>query len=312
MRYSILTLAAAVLFPSMALGATRAQESRFSLWLDVLEKPLSSARKKSEAVEALLLEPSARIAAYNLEALGRIYGEKHRGFVKMHFWAKQLEDALGGVKKWKELGNPAKLQDAKAALGKVLNKGSWYADRNSPRIRIFRKFLNEFDWSTEQKDQEFIVARLVRHLEGIEQTPFDMHTLEQGNGLHELRRELRWFLVEANVVNGPVSVKPGRTCPIEAYNWLLEKTEDPNYGDLPENKDLQVSPCRISRCLYLGVNQMVIDLGGLKDEAERLASQSSSDTVPEELREKAEKTYATMVGNGLLPGLIQELKECAD
>ncbi len=312
MRYLVFTLAAVLLAPSMGLAATRAQESRFTQWLDVLEKPLSSSDKKSEAVEALLTEPSARIAAFNLQALGRLYSDKDDGFVKLRFKTKELEDALGAVDKWTTLRNRNKLAKAKKALAKVLKDGDWYGDGKSPRIKKFREFLDKFEWPSEKKDMKYVVSHLIEQLKRIDGTKYDMSILEHGNGLHELRRELRWFLIEARIANGPVTFKGGRSCPIEAYTELLSEPDDGKFSRLPENAALEIQPCRISQCLFLGVNKMVNKLGDYKDEAEQSIGTSSSDKVPAQLREKAERKYSDMVENGLLPALIKELKECTD
>ena len=59
-----------------------------------------------------------------------------------------------------------------------------------------------------------MAKRLGNQLSRIARTEFDLSKLEEGNGLHELRRELRWFLIEVQVLNGLVQFKPGRRCPI--------------------------------------------------------------------------------------------------
>lgn len=312
MKYLVFAFVAVLLAPIQGRAATRAQEMRFDQWLDVLEKPLSSTDKKREAVEALLKEPSTRAATFNLQALGRVYSDQGKGFEKLRAEVKKLEDALGEVYKWKGLNDPDKLDKAKDQLAEVLKDGKWYGDGKSPRIKKFRKFLKKFDFPSEKKDLKYIVSRLAHQLKKIDETSYDVSILEHGNGLHELRRELRWFLIEANVVDGPVTLRPARSCPIDAYKPLLDEAEEKNYGMLTPNRQLEVSPCRISKCLYLGVNKLVNKFGDYKDEAEQLLGDSSSDKVPEQLRVKAEKKYSEMVENGLLPALIEELKACED
>jgi hypothetical protein len=309
-RFLFLILAGIVAIPAFA--GTDAQIGRFIIWLDILEKPLASSDRKNEAAEALMGENRARIAAFNLQALGRVYSGLDNEFDKIRRAGKELEDALGAIDKWKSLRNNRKLEEARESLADLLKDKNWMGRERSPRIRDIRKFLNNFKWPSEDDDMVHVANRLAKQLENVNAIEYDMSKLEEGNGLHELRRELRWFLIESRVVNGVVTFKRRRGCPVEAYSELAKQPiADSKYSKLPANDELEANPCRISRCLFLGVVDMVEEIGKIKDAAEKRIGNTDSDEVPADLRRKAEGLYRDFAGGGLLPALIKEVRACA-
>jgi hypothetical protein len=140
------------------------------------------------------------------------------------------------------------------------------------------------------------------------ETQYDLSHLEEGKGLHELRRELRWFLIKARVLNGMVTFKQGEQCPIAHYGKLgTMPIASSKYSQLVP-PSLEITPCSISRCLFLGLVDMTEELGSAKDAAEQ--RNINSDLVPQSMREKAERKYGDMIRFRLIDSTVSELKTC--
>ncbi|MBK7961284.1 MAG: hypothetical protein IPK04_08810 [Bdellovibrionales bacterium] len=67
------------------------QQERFNQWLDVLEKPLASGTNLSETSAKLLAAPLSRIAAFNLQGLGKIYSDQDKKQGRFDKMAEQLK-----------------------------------------------------------------------------------------------------------------------------------------------------------------------------------------------------------------------------
>lgn len=92
-----------ILFSSLTYADRgEAAKARFEVWLRVLEKTLASSRNPAEVAEALLSDDN-RIAAFNLQALGKIYTPQKNTFSKLVRQSfKDLEDGIGEYDKWKK------------------------------------------------------------------------------------------------------------------------------------------------------------------------------------------------------------------
>ncbi len=108
-------------------------------------------------------------------------------------------------------------------------------------------------------------SELSRRLEKIESTPYDMNELE--DGIHELRRHLRWFPIYAESLNGLFQLDDTHN-PVKAYEPLLQEgIATSKYVNLPAG-DREKDPINISKSLYCGLMQLTLDLGALKDAGE--------------------------------------------
>ncbi|MBY0316252.1 MAG: hypothetical protein K2Q26_12065 [Bdellovibrionales bacterium] len=305
---------------------------RFEKWFIILDRSLDDSLPKEEAALALT-DDLSRIAAFNLQALAKIYKDEASLFPELREDAKDLEDAIGEFKKWddmleaaKKKGNlekikslTAKRQEGLTALGEVLyarnSKGkSWLAkNATDTKISYYREKLSKYDWGSEEEDKSFVIRRLSKALKKISETDFDFTYLEEGDGLHEFRRELRWFAIEAQVLNGLVTFDPANTCTNSAYRPLLtQPIAKSKYATLPVNPKVG-SPCRISKCLFLGVADLVDKVGKIKDDVEEeliVNSTTNDDITPAKYKKKVEEFYDHMHKNDLLPELREELKAC--
>jgi hypothetical protein len=270
-----------VLASVSAHAAGEIQRGRFQSWLVDLRRPLESSRDADRVAEALLGD-SARVSSFHLQGLGTLYSEQDEAFKDFRKAFKSLEDGIGGYDKWDKILSKAeqrraprsqieelrrKRDEARAEFVERLREEGWIVSgRGQTRLRELTSFLDTYRFKSYDDDRKAILKALGKQLKKVEETQYDLTILEHGDGLHELRRELRWFLIQARALGGLVIFKSDREgCPVAELEALLSGREaSSTYGNLPVSR-AEREPCRISRCLFVGVSDAVSELGKLKD-----------------------------------------------
>jgi hypothetical protein len=308
------------------------QKARFAPWFEILRTPLSAAVSAEDAVIRLEGTADARVAAFNLQALGYIYSDKDNDFEEFAEAFEQIEDGLGKIDEEKAALAAARAQkqrqevldrlsadvkEAEARFAETLREQGWVHKGKRTTFEKQEEFISEYDWSKKSKDR-LIVLNAIRDQLRLVQDKYDMSRLNKGKAsLHRFRRQVRWALIEARVVNGVVAFRPDdNDCPLNAYRELLSKPiATSKYSSLPQPPS-DVRPCRISRCLFLAHVDAVEQMGLIKDriEAANKISQKSgeelSDSVPDTERKLAEAVYRTLVDGGAVAMLRGQLEEC--
>ncbi|MCC7442778.1 MAG: hypothetical protein IT285_14175 [Bdellovibrionales bacterium] len=336
MTYRTLGLRALICWVILSVPSAEAAESRawgrFKPWVVDLQGLIRPGESAGETAQRLL-GSSARISAFNLQALGRIYSELDPKFDEFRGELKRLEDSIGEYDKWvsvldaasSDSGSSAadldrlrrRVREAKLKLTEMLKEREWVVEAGSgerPRLQRIERFLRTFDWAEYSEDRDFVLGRLSKQLKKVDETEYDISILEHGDGVHELRRELRWFLIQARVLNGLVTFRPASEgCDVAELRPLLQQPiAESKYSALPGAGD-EPETCGISRCLFIGLVYWVEELGAVKDQAEQILNASGeeeSDEVPAALRERAERAYRALVRTGALGELRRELREC--
>ena len=283
----------------------------FDKWLDVLEAPLLRATGSKDAVDQLVAESGSRIAAFNIQALGRTFKAIDPAFSSIRFDFKMIEDGLGQMDKWHSLDNPEKEALAKKAFALQLKEGKWYGKKS--RILELRKTIHAL--SAQVKNPESAILRdLAEAATDFFETPFDFSGLESDNGLHEYKREIRWFLIQSRTLDGMLSFKPNQNvCPNpDLFNvYDLKSVQKSKYAQLPVAKQGQYT-CQISACLFYGLSDTVERIDSVKADAEHAIGNTDSDLTPPELKIKAEKIYNRINKTNVFNLLADELKDCAN
>ena len=305
-----------------------APAARFVVWFQDLVPALDSGLSADQAADKLL-QGDARIPAFNLQALGRLYESYDTRFKDMRKDFKNLEDGIGEYDKWSKVLSAgiangatqakidelkAKKKEAKKKLKELLESKAWVVAQGDPKLRQYRMMVEAYPWPTYDEDRQKVLAFLVAQLEKFKATEWDFSHLEHGNGLHEFRRELRWYLIEARVLNGLVTfLPPEQACQNPVYAPLVTAPiAQSKYGKLPRAA-IETSPCFISQCLFLGSVTAVTEIGEIKDKAEQLLNTTSPadpDLVPQEMQAEAAAVFQKYRDNNLMPQTIQELRSC--
>jgi hypothetical protein len=283
--------------------------ARFEVWFQILEKPLATSNQPEAALDALLNEPRSRIASFNLQALGRLYEGLSPSFSTFRSDFKFLEDGLGQIDKWKTLKNNKNLKAARQKFASDLKTFKWIGKGQSPQLKKNRNLIKKI-LKNQDETRGALLQQLINQLTQIQENEFDLSQLEEGNGLHELRRKIRWFMIEAQVLNGLIQFKASNSCPITAFRQLMQQPiAQSKYAVLNENPD-ENQLCRITSCYFVGLAQAVEDFGQLKDQAEGLIGNTKSDQTPDALREQAEVFYQSLIETNVFPKLSSEIKKC--
>lgn len=302
------------------------QIARFITWIDLIEKDLLVG--DSTTVPDRLYKNKAREKVFNIQALGRIYKGVDPGFKKMHQHFQDLEDAIGDYQKWADYEEEG---IASGASETVLAKLK--LNREAGRIRLvntlrdsnflpsqegdvpytveLRQFLLNYNWPTPKADKKFVVTQMVDELQKVKTAVYDFSHLEDGNGVHEYRRKLRWFSMESRGLNGLITLKPKDTkCPVDSWSYLInDGIATTKYAVLPPAAT-EPDPITLTPCLYIKVARLVEDVNNIKakfEAAGTLSDEEATDLIAEPDRLIVEAMYNDMIANDLIGRLQMEL-----
>ncbi len=292
---------------AQAQGASRSaqpQTLRFTILLDAVDKDIAglSAQESSEK----LLADSARNSVFLLQGLARLYEDEAAEFKSARKKFKALEDAIGGVAKWQELLDKAdksgagpdvkqklstNLEKAQASLQKTLTKEDFIPGSQSktPYIKGFRAFLANYPWKPVVEDRDVVIQKLIAQLDLIKGTAYDFTRLEEGNGIHEFRRKLRWFAMEAKSVNGLVLWKADASCPVPAYAALLSTSiAKSKYATLTPST-AETNPVYVTPCYFVRIAKAIDEIGNIKDDTEEEDNNSNAGVASDGASDEAQK-----------------------
>ncbi|MGZ5279513.1 MAG: hypothetical protein ACXWC9_06205 [Pseudobdellovibrionaceae bacterium] len=300
----------------------KAQKARFEPWLKILEASINSSSNPNKVAEELL-KGENRIAAFNLQALGKVYLNQDAQFseqIRVNF--KALEDAIGEYDKWNKIAEKSakekdkkRVEKAKEKFVNMLKKEKWINAGSEGKLEEIRNAIKKYKWLSYADDKQQIIQDLVTQLENLDQTSFDLSRLEKtdsdGNGLHELRREIRWLMIEMRVLNGLIQFKEDPSiCSVPEFaEFFKTPLASSKYSTLPADV-LEKDPCRIEQCLFLGLSKSVNTLGEIKDAAEQDSEARKEDRVPKDLLKTAEIAYDELKNTQVFSKLGKNLRQC--
>lgn len=295
--------------------------ARFAPYLKTLRAAFESGQSTDQIAQTLLA--SGRPASFSLQALCRLYEKENDTFKSLRDDFKGLEDGIGGFDKWNGIYQTAVSQhkdqatldrlkaQSDAALvtfSKLLTTKGWIsADAATPSLAAKHEaWLKSYAWKKRVDDRGVVLTHLSKELDDLGTTQYDMKILEVGNGIHELRRDLRWVLIEQLGLNGMITLNTA-TCAIPAYA-ALPVTD--RYTAL-RSSALEPSPCQIDACVVAAAAKTVGDLGNLKDQAEEEVNiNGDADVVPVRLQPAAQAIYTEVTTNKLFEVYKAQIEAC--
>lgn len=305
--------------PALA-DSDSAQLARFERPLQRLEELLNFPKATPLRLRALV-DSDTRLQLFRLEALFRIYDDRYGDdFEQSKREVKALEDELGqyafavqsfefaqknGVSAVKIAQLKRTLSTAERNFARFLEASGWVGSRATALERI-RDRIQRNVWDGNRADREYVLGKIARQLERVEKTRYDMNQLE--DGIHELRRQIRWFTLEAEAVNGLIELDD-RSCPSATYRPLLKDTK------LASSKYARFSPtvlepkaCKIPKCLFFGALEAVREFGNLKDEGQNALAVGAAED--EAIFERASELYTAMKRGRLIERLRNSIESC--
>ena len=277
-------------FCSQALHGLEGASHREAIFLERFIKPLSSLEEalqsSQNAHEAMLklTETDYRQYAFKLEALARFYQDEKwaKNFKEYRDLFKRLEDHLGAtvdavhmVKQAKKLNllpevieilEKEALQNQKTLEALLVSDG-WIEGRKGSSV--FRHLLSELKKlkiPSQEEDAQYVVKRIRHEAKAIIKADLDMHDLQ--NGLHELRRRLRWILIDLASLRGRLVILEDKKIPAELMPFQNIDDVAKKYLVF-ETTDYEVKhPVYMKKSAYLALSYFVNWFGKIKDRGE--------------------------------------------
>lgn len=294
----------------------------------------------SSSVDAFvdsLVADDARSELFRMESLLRLYRHKFPNLAEHLRQVKAAEDGLGAYayavdsltfskdkfKKEDAVEAPAilaaleeKRGAAHGVLATFLQKSTIAGDLQSFKSQVGPAFRG---WGTFQ-DTPFVKKELQQMLKKVRDGQYDFTQLE--NGIHEFRRQLRWFPMTIDGLDGLVTLRddaPGK-CPVTPLEALAGTAAARHKYANPALRFPAQHPCTISRCLLWQVSKTIRDLGHLKDNAqgnaameaaldEDLDVSTSVRVTPEEIA-RANTIRRDLYSSHALDALISQIGSC--
>ena len=264
---------------SAGMAGNPVQMARFDQQLQVLDGIL---RKQSDPLMAVdqAVSDGLRSPTFYAEALVRMYKHDFKDVMTPmgdHF--KELEDQLGfytDTIDYTKLAVAAGAPDEfikflsqyrktqQAAFATLLTKRGWL---DGSLIADIRMNLATVGWRNPASDTRYLLKGLQADLAEIETTKYDMTDLE--GGLHHLRRQIRWFLLNAHALGGVIQLDKA-TCDVAEYKQLIKGTQVVNKWNTLDATFQTTNACFISQCLYLAVSDTNERLSDAKDNGQAI------------------------------------------
>ncbi len=195
----------------------------------------------------------------------------------------------------------------------------WVGGKNNITQQL-KADIKSFPWLSVEEDRSYVLDALQEHLKDFKKVSFNFNLLEDTEtekGLHEFRREIRWFSFQANNLDGLVQLKDFASCPSQSLQKEFDdiyypKFKSSPYTKLPKSTLLQESQiCRISPCLFYKLTSIVSEVGQLKDEVEKINHLDNlHNQTPLETAQKVEEIYLDLMSSNTLDYLRDEIKAC--
>ncbi len=239
-----------------------------------------------------LLVGGARTSCFQLEALLRLYADIHdrERLDAVRRDVKVLEDALGAVDieadlvaRGAERGLPAAVRERFAlrhaeACGRLrgwAEARGWVAHAEADgteRLRASKlaRKLRKVDWPGADDDAAALARALSEQLRSThaEIERLDLRELE--DGVHEVRRRVRWFSIYMSALDGAVQLDTEAPAPSGWERYLTDEVRSSPFHRLPPALE-GVRALRWPAPLCHALIWTIAELGRLKDRAQRTA-----------------------------------------
>jgi hypothetical protein len=260
------------------------QLKRFAPHLKELDPVL---RMNPNEISEALVAKDYRYNTFMIQGLLRIYERVYgRKAGNLRLEIKTVEDAIGDYKAQAEfyafaleLHLPPKvIKHMKKKVGRYKNlltdtllEYGWISFDADAELYIveYAKKLAGIKWHDPEQDLRDVAGSIATEMKKIEKKEYDMEELQEG--IHKLRRKMRWILIYVQSLRGLILLEDSKNAlPINEYRKLETHPEfDNQYTRIPENPDV-IDPIIIPRSYYLALTKYSDDLDEIKSLGENL------------------------------------------
>jgi hypothetical protein len=240
----------------------------------------------------VLYKANLRTPMFMLQGLTRVAlgtGGDKQVFESIHADVKVIEDLSGDIDFWWAMGEKSsewQLPEAftayasdrhRTAAGRLvgwLEARTWIDHRSQPeegsvRLRVNRigRDLEKLEWPSVRKEQKNLAKFFHETFLAVEAKShtLDMNDLEQG--LHELRRRIRWLSIYPAALDGAIQLDAKAKPPRNWSRYLTQAVVNNPFNVLPK-ADKSIKPLRIPAPLFYAMSWLIAELGALKDRAQ--------------------------------------------
>lgn len=267
--------------------------------LQIFERDLLAAMSLIERIQRLpkevflqeVMKRDLRKHFFRLQSISSIYAEKakhEKFFTDLKTYTKEFEDLLGQIdlqKSLKERADKFNLPELSTFFAEKQVKAQELAYQRLSEEQLLikpKKTLKQLysqisevkSWNNVVKDKSFLVNVIAEKAEKLqkscEEMKFDQADIELG--LHELRRHLRWSVIQLALIDGAIVNTQERQLPEKLNHWLTEmQTSQPQLltSKFIQRMLPQISePIQAPHGMTAMISQIVTDIGTAKDLAE--------------------------------------------
>jgi hypothetical protein len=226
----------------------------------------------------------SRNVLFKLEALYRIYRsfEDEDLFNDLLSKSKEVEDQLGQYDFHLWIYNDISLNKnipkeviehfkksvsiAENSLKIFLEKTGWLLS-TSKNYQIDIPKLKELKWPSIEnftlKLNKILIKQVSKIIHDFDDNDYNLDEIEEG--IHELRRKIRWISIYASSVEGIVQLKPSKNSTASFQKYLQPEVVNNPYNKLPA-KPKELKPIYIKSIYFYALSWIIEELGKLKDE----------------------------------------------
>jgi len=252
-----------------------------------LSEEINAQNTSAEKLLTQMIAKDLRLVVFYLEGILKLYRKRYPAIEENFADVKALEDQLGAfsaakgflalsIKHKAPAAVVAHLEEhlqkcQVQALGLVQDQWMPTSDGNVPALKKLVACLSALDFDKYKKDKKVLQAEITRRLKKFEENALDMNLLQGDFGIHELRRQLRWFPIYATALDGLFTLNSEKH-PIKEYEHLLKsELADSKYSQLPAPLR-ETRPYELSKSLFVANNGFISELGAIKDRGEEIES----------------------------------------
>jgi hypothetical protein len=280
--------------------------SRFLFFLEKIKTILEKAEMAENAALAAYTN-DLRTPLFMLEALSRLYKKiyPHQKLNKLNILFKDLEDRLGTIDYYdsfakefaKEKRIPEaitiylehKTQEKIQALTDDLKKNKWIG-KHKNRLSKITKDLEKIDWLNEKEDAAAVLNVYKKDIDKLilKYKMPNLQFTDVENGVHELRRELRWLSIYPQALRGLMQLKANPDTPDFLNKYLTPEIVSSLYNIMPDGSNLQ-EHIPLNDNYYYALSWMIAELGKLKDSGLKIVIIEESIACVYKTNEKTEQ-----------------------
>jgi hypothetical protein len=259
LKFLVLTMC----FVSSTLWAQTVSES-LNIQIENLQKKIGSGSFDTMALSAY--KNGARNVSFQIQGIARMFDKEKKVFKDLKSCTKEFEDHIGIVEKWNDLSALPNISAAQKIQYKTNYETELKNLADYLKASNFKSTISGYARQvallkiSEETTKKIVLAGIKDEINDVLKKKYDFTYGE--TGLHEMRRNVRWPLIEFGPFTSLFSVTKSVCKPSEFYKMGVKSP----FIFLKENANASYN---VDYCAYIELIGAVEYIGKVKDELER-------------------------------------------